>query len=722
MKPIFFFLVVIISISVSNLIIIFAEPNNKIIYSSWILIINSFIAAVLSIFILLKDKGNKDRDRTIIHLAIGLVFWFIANVIWGYYEIALDVVSPVPSLADFFLLAAYAFLIYRLIVTYIKIDRKVNKKILFLIIFSTALFLLYIINLTIDVSELSSFRGFMLFVVTIAYPVLNSILMVFALLILIELKSDKHHSIAWITELVGLLAIVVGDSWFAIIVLTSFVEQLWISSLLLSAHYLLIAGGLVWYMRHAVKWQSKNIFDNIIKRTRNRIPKKVLIGLLLIATISIILSVYSTNVFSNDNSNYFINKKSFDIQSSFDKAAGKKEFVIGAIMPFTGSLSSIGKSVKVALNKAEEDANHYFQEMNSPYRFNILMADSKTSPEDSLVAIKKLHENGANIIVGPATSTAVSAVRDYADTNNIILISYASTSPLLSIKGDNLFRLVPDDTNQGKTVAEKMIKDGIKVIVPFWRDDIYGNELYNSTKSNFIKLGGKVQDGITYEPHTGRFATSLHRINFIMWDQQLKKLNTIVSDAIKRYGVKAVAVYIISYDEIAPILIQAQNYDILKKVRWYGSDSIAQSSQITKNWDAADFAMKTNFTNPLFSINNNINLEKIKSLEEDLKKELHEVGSITYPVIAYDSYWVASLSLYKNSTLIYDKNSNINTITKSFKQIVFDTSNKPLEEGLSGKITLNSAGDRVSDSYDFWIVNKNSHGYEWDKVNSTIMH
>ena len=43
-----------------------------------------------------------------------------------------------------------------------------------------------------------------------------------------------------------------------------------------------------------------------------------------------------------------------------------------------------------------------------------------------------------------------------------------------------------------------MIKDGIKVIVPFSRDDIYGNELYNSTKLNFIKLGGKVEDGITY--------------------------------------------------------------------------------------------------------------------------------------------------------------------------------------------------------------------------------
>ena len=149
------------------------------------------------------------------------------------------------------------------------------------------------------------------------------------------------------------------------------------------------------------------------------------------------------------------------------KTTEKKEFVVGAILPFTGSLSSIGKSVKIALEKAENDVNKHFEEMNSSSHFSLLMADSKTSPEESLVAIKKLHANGAKIIVGPATSTAVSAAKGYADANNIILISYSSTSPLLSIKGDNLFRLVPDDTYQGKIIAQRMINDGIKVIVPY---------------------------------------------------------------------------------------------------------------------------------------------------------------------------------------------------------------------------------------------------------------
>ena len=65
--------------------------------------------------ILLKDKDSKKEIKLKFILTLGLVFWFIANIIWGYYEIVLDIVSPVPSLADLFLLSAYGFLIYRLI-------------------------------------------------------------------------------------------------------------------------------------------------------------------------------------------------------------------------------------------------------------------------------------------------------------------------------------------------------------------------------------------------------------------------------------------------------------------------------------------------------------------------------------------------------------------------------------------------------------------------------
>ena len=713
MKPLYFFLGVISTIVIGNSIIILADSESKLIYSNWILIINSLIAAGLSAMILFKDKDSNEADKTNIFLTLGLVFWLIANMIWAYYELVLDIVSPVPSLADLFLLSAYGFLIYRLINIYRNLNHNINKKIFLLIISGTGLFLVYILNLTLELSELSNFRGLMLFIVTIAYPTLNSILTVLALMILLGIKNEKHHFIPWICELIGFLAIVIGDSWFAIIVLTAFVEQIWMSTLLLSAHYLLIAGGLIWYLRYFIKWQSKDLIFKVHRKIRNETSKRILFGSIILVSFLIFVALYFTNVFSGDeNNNFFIKKTSNAPLLSKYNEDGRKEFVVGAILPFTGSFSSIGKPIKVALEKAEYDVNKHFEDINSSSssHFTLLMADSKTSPEESLVAIKKLHENGAKIIVGPSIGNTVNAVREYANANNIILISYSSTSPLLSIKGDNLFRLVPDDTNQGKIVAERMISDGIKVIVPIWRGGIYGNGLYKSTKSHFEKLGGEVEEGINYKPYTGKFATSLHRINFLMWNQALEKLNAIVSDAIKKHGANSVGVYVISFDEITPILIQSTLYEDLGKVRWYGSDKIAQNHQITKNVDSASFAMKVNLSNPLYSIDSES--KKSHDLKEVLEKQLHEVSSITYPALAYDSYWIASLSLYKNSTLNHDNNENLN---KSFKEILVETADS--FDGISGKIKLNKAGDRIGGNYDFWIVakDKDTQSYEWEK-------
>src|SRR5687768_10370263 len=666
--------------------------------------------------ILLKDKDSDEGgDKTHILLTLGLIFWFIANIIWAYYEVVLDIVSPVPSLADLFLLSAYGFLIFRLVSIYNKLGHITNKKILILIISGTGLFLIYILNLTLDLTELSNFRGLMLFIVTIAYPTLNSILTALALMILINIKKEKQHFVPWICELVGFLAIVVGDSWFAIIVLTAFVEQLWMSALLLSAHYLLIAAGLIWYLRYYIKWQSKDLIYKIIANTRrNKTFKKVLFTSIILISFLIFTSFYYTSVYSGDQSlDFFIKKNSYPQPSSstYNEDSSRKDFVVGAILPYTGSFSSIGKSVKVALEKAEYDVNKHFEGMNSSSHFNILMANSKTSPEDSLEAIKQLHSFGAKIIVGPAFGATVNATKEYADANNITLISYSSTSPLLSIEGDNLFRLVPDDTNQGKIVAERMIKDGIKVIVPIWRGGIYGNELYKSTKSNFEKLGGEVEEGINYKPHTGKFATSLHRINFLMWNQALEKLNAIVADAVKKYGANSVGVYVISFDEITPILIQSTLYENLGKVRWYGSDKIAQNHQITKNVDSALFAMKTNLSNPLYTIDSES--KKLHDLEEVLEKQLHEVSSITYSALAYDSYWIAALSLDKNNTSYHNSNENL---TNSFKQIILETA-ESFDEGITGKIKLNKAGDRIGGNYDFWIVAKDNdtQSYEWEK-------
>ena len=74
---------------------------------------------------------------------------------------------------------------------------------------------------------------------------------------------------------------------------------------------------------------------------------------------------------------------------------------------------------------------------------------------------------------------------------------------------------------------------------------------------------------------------------------------------------------------------------------------------------------------------------------------------------------IAALSLDKNNTNYKNSNGNL---TKSFKEIIIETA-ESFDNGISGKIKLNKAGDCIGGNYDFWIVAKDNdtQSYEWEK-------
>ena len=76
-------------------------------------------------------------------------------------------------------------------------------------------------------------------------------------------------------------------------------------------------------------------------------------------------------------------------------------------------------------------------------------------------------------------------------------------------------------------------------------------------------------------------------------------MNHEVSQAIEQHGAGKVGVYLVSFDEVVPILIQAHNHPVLDSVKWYVSDGSALNEAITKNIEAARFAVETNFLKPL---------------------------------------------------------------------------------------------------------------------------
>ena len=138
-----------------------------------------------------------------------------------------------PSAADYLWLGAYGFLGYYLFMTYKEFQKKFNfgRKALVASVIGNAIFLCYIIALTASLSVLSTSRGIEMFAVIVAYPILDSTLMIPAIVILVEFRKEPVWFTPWICESLGIFLIAISDSWFAVIVLTSLVEQLWLSAL-----------------------------------------------------------------------------------------------------------------------------------------------------------------------------------------------------------------------------------------------------------------------------------------------------------------------------------------------------------------------------------------------------------------------------------------------------------------------------------------------------------
>jgi branched-chain amino acid transport system substrate-binding protein len=261
----------------------------------------------------------------------------------------------------------------------------------------------------------------------------------------------------------------------------------------------------------------------------------------------------------------------------------------------------------------------------------------------------------------------------------------------------------------------QMWKDGIRVLVPIWRTDVYGNGLVSMMKEDFKKLGGTVLDGVGYIPPIGHFSTSLNRINLIIWNQQLSSLSSKLIQAIAQDGANKVGVYLVAFDEVVPILIQAQDHPEFSRVKWYGSDGTALNNGLIKNHDAAIFAEKTAFLNPVYGVQpTNTNSIRYNHIQSEIQNMIGRIPR-SYASVAYDSLWLAALT--ENATVLTMMPNDVNFLKKTFVHIADSYS------GITGNTGLNAAGDRSYGNYDFWAIKQGSNGaFTWQLVNKDRSH
>jgi len=365
--------------------------------------------------------------------------------------------------------------------------------------------------------------------------------------------------------------------------------------------------------------------------------------------------------------------------------------IIGALFDLSGDWSSLGESSEVALDVALKDVQPYLSRIGSAMEVKLIVEDTAGNPLLALQKLKGLAEQGVKVVIGPQSSAEVEAVKEYADRNGVLIISQGSTAHSLAIEQDNILRFCPDDISEGQIITELMWQDGIRAVVPIWRDDAGNKGLYVAMKEYFEARGGLVLDGVSYHPNSKDFS------------REVALLNSETNEAIVKYGLNSVGIYAAAFNEVASILEEALVSTNLSYVRWYGSNGIALSSALVSNSQAAQFAMKSGFPCPVFGLDKRAR-DKWEPLSEEISARIGR-GVDAFTLAAYDAFWVAILTYATGGSA-----DDFDT----FKQTLLETAASYY--GTTGWTALNDAGDRKEYNYDFWGVEEYEGSFQWKRV------
>lgn len=177
---------------------------------------------------------------------------------------------------------------------------------------------------------------------------------------------------------------------------------------------------------------------------------------------------------------------------AFVSGAVAQEVKIGSLMAFTGPLKEFGPNINNGVKLAVKQAT------DAGLSMKLYTEDSETSPIPAVNAAKKLVDMDKVVgIIGALSSGVTIAVAESVTCpNDVIMISPASTSPLITVlpadKGkDFLFRTCPSDALQA-VVAGDLAASYNKTASVIYVNNPYGQGLAQNFKKAFEKVGGKV--------------------------------------------------------------------------------------------------------------------------------------------------------------------------------------------------------------------------------------
>ena len=362
-------------------------------------------------------------------------------------------------------------------------------------------------------------------------------------------------------------------------------------------------------------------------------------------------------------------------------------FTIGDMQDLTSTLAGQGHDDVATSGFAISDINAWIQTtpLAGKVTFQQSIQDYKQDTPTTLSILNSFLTQGIYITVGPLNSGTALAVLPFANQNHIVMISPSSTSPLAAIPGDYLFRTPPSDNFQGTADANELWQAGATQAVILYRNDGYGQPLANLTGAAFTALGGKVVAMIPYDPTTSNYVPVLGQ------------LDSAYKSAVGAVGAAHVAIYVVSYDEFDEIATQAStNYpDLLSStLPWFGTDGQGDEAPLV-NSTFASVDAQTRLVSSFPGFAGSPLASSICARQLAARSTLCD----GYTLGTYDDVWLAALAILYCAPQTHYKAVQdgpcMQAVLPAIAAGFF---------GSTGVTVLNTAGDRLYASYQFFCI------------------
>ena len=386
-------------------------------------------------------------------------------------------------------------------------------------------------------------------------------------------------------------------------------------------------------------------------------------------------------------------------------------FDIGALLMLDNNPSYTDDDEKTALDLAVDDVNAEHEVSGDFYirlavqRISISPTDTASPDPDALAGLKNIYANGAgpSYYVGPSTSGNTERVREYADANQIVIVSHSSTAPALAIEDDYVFRMTVPDSLQGRVLAnligsEASVTDLVMVV----RDDVWGLGVENSTATSLANT--------TTNPEITRVMFKPAGADWSSVAAELAaKISMAVDSASSKPNGKVAVLFAGFPGDFNGVVSQSTPAVKLDGVEWFGADGVGNSNEIPTNATALEFAKRVNLTTVVYTVQPN-----------DINKRISSAA--VYGPSAYDSVRVLANAI--NATYDDDRMEPTGFEVKSVLRDVTQA-----YTGALGNTTLNDNGDldspasygihNIDDETNMWSLIRGMlhNGTDWQEYN-----